>query len=914
VTTSETPSSTPDQDLIESIGRDAGDTAGGAEDLYQLIFNASFDGVAIVDRNGVVVEVNPALGKIDGYSRDEVIGALPPRFRAPEDRRALQGLLDRVLAGETIEEEVFLVHKNGSRRLAETRSARIIYRGEPHMLVVVRDLSERTEHEGELRRSEDRYRATFEASADGLIVVNKRGAVVDVNPAMSRLDGFSREEVLGQFPPAVRDPQWHKNYREYLDLVLSGGSGDSEGLGVRKDGSHYMAELRSVRIDYHGNPHVLIVVRDISERRERELELARSEDQYRTVFEGMIDGLVLLRADGVVVDANQAMLDLDGFSRAEVIGNLPPTYIGHPDRIAAHREYIRRVLNDEPVKSDFQFERKNGAFYSAEVRPILITYNNEPHVLLIIRDNSKQKAQNAALLQSEDRLRATVATALDSIIAMDDQGCIIDFNPAAEACFGYSRAEAIGRPLDEVIIPPHLRDAHRAGLNHYMGTGEGPFLGKRINVQGMRKDGSLMTMELAISVAHGGSGQIFIGYIRDITEQRVAAEQSLRLEAQLRQAQKMEAIGHLTGGIAHDFNNILTSILGYVTLARERIDAESDEKLDRYLDRAARAGGRARDLIAQMMTFSRGKKGEKEQVNVARLVRETLTLLESSLPASIEMHTDVPAKISTVWIDPVHFEQILVNLCINARDAVDGIGKLTVKVEEGYIESAICNGCRESVTGHFIQLSVVDNGPGMDEMVVERIFEPFFTTKDVGKGSGMGLSTVHGIVHDHDGHVLVVSEVGHGTTMRVLLHASEVVDSAEPDPAASIREAAGKELTGRILIVDDNVDVAEYLDDLLTSWGLEVTVSNDPVAAQARVLRDSQAYDLVITDQTMPGLSGLDLAKSIVALESHPVVFLYTGYSESVNEELALAAGVRAFLLKPLDTIRLGSLIREVLP
>lgn len=885
----------------------------GGDDLYRLIYDAALDGISIINRDGVVVDVNPALGRIDGYPRDEVIGQFPPRYRDAKYHESFRALLKRVLDGQTLEAEVFIPHKDGTRRPVETRSARIIYHGEPHMLVIVRDLSERQQHEGELRRIEDRYRAIFDASLDGLCVIDSAGNVVDVNPALMRVDGFDRQELIGQFPPTFRDPKEHEHHRRYVALVLERGSLESEAQLLRKDGTAYMAELRSVRIEYHGQPQILVIVRDISERRSRELDLVRSEDQYRTVFEGMIDGLALVRSDGIVVDANQAMLDLDGWQRDELIGSMPPTYIGNESKIAAHCEYIRRVLDGENVKREFRFERKDGSFYYAEVRPIRVNQNGEPHVLLVIRDISAQKAQHAALARSEDRLRSTVATALDSIIAMDETGVIVDFNPAAELCFGYRAEEVIGRSLEDVVIPPDMRAAHRRGLQHYLATGDGPYLGTRIEVEAMRKDGSILQTELAISVSTGSDGRIFIGYLRDITERKVAAEQAELLEAQLRQAQKMEAIGHLTGGVAHDFNNILTSILGYVTLARDHVEAKHDEKLERYLERAERAGGRARDLIAQMMTFSRGQQGTREEVDVVRLVDESLTLLESSLPASIEMFTNVPEGLPTISIDPVHFEQILVNLCINARDAMNGVGKMTVKVALRDAVDLVCNGCREAVEGHFIELAVADNGPGISPGIVERIFEPFFTTKDIGKGSGMGLSTIHGIVHDHAGHALVDTQLGVGTTMRVLLPVGSMAVRPSNDAAARPQVADNKRLVGRVLVVDDSVEVAEFLDDLLQSWGLDITVYNDPIAARDFVVANPSAFDLIITDQTMPRLSGLELAKIITALPQQIPVFLYTGYSETVTEEVALAAGIRAFLQKPLDTSQLDALVREVL-
>lgn len=759
-------------------------SAPGEDEVYRLMFNASLDGLCLINASGVVVDHNPALSALDGFSRDEIIGRFPPRFRDPATHGDHLRTIRRVLAGERLRQQVQLPHRDGSTRPVEMRHVRIVVRGEPHVLVVIHDLSERRRYEGELRRSEDLYRALFEASLDGMAVLSADGKVVDVNPALTRSEGFTREELVGQMPPAFRTEALQAVHRAFVAKVLKEGTFNSVTELVRGDGSCYMADTRSVRIEYRNEPHVLVVVRDISEQRRRESELASSEERYRAVFEGVIDGLALIRKDGIVVDVNQAMLDLDGFDREELVGKLPPTYIGDDEKIAQHREYVRRVLADEHVKREFYFERKDGSHYFAEVRAIRINHNNEPHVLLLIRD---------------------------------------------------------------------------------------------------------------------------------ITEQKRSAEQSAVLEAQLRQAQKMEAIGHLTGGVAHDFNNILTSILGYVALAKNYVGPGGDARLERYLERAERAGARARDLISQMLTFSRGQQGERRDVNASYLVRETVNMLESSFPATTEICMSLPDEAPVINIDPVHFEQILMNLCINARDAMEGIGSIDISLQIRNGVHFTCSGCHEPVSGRYVELSVSDSGPGIEQAIIERIFEPFFTTKEVGKGSGMGLSMVHGIVHDNEGHTYVSSAVGSGTTMRILFPARSGVPTPRECASAEVAKRAVAALSGRVLLVDDNAEVSEYLEDLLTSWGLAVTVLDDPREACARLAAAPGEFDLVITDQTMPRMSGLELTRQIVALETGPPVVLYTGYSESVSEESALEAGARAFLHKPLDTAQLNELLRDVL-
>lgn len=517
------------------------------------------------------------------------------------------------------------------------------------------------------------------------------------------------------------------------------------------------------------------------------------------------------------------------------------------------------------------------------------------------------------LHKSEDRLRATVEAAIDCIIAMDRDGRVIEFNPAAEQCFGYRKDEIIGKPLADMIIPPRMRDAHTRGMSGYRATGMGAFLGKRVEVSAMRADGGEFPAELAIDVAQGAEGEIFIGYLRDITERREAEEQRQQLEKQLRQAQKMEAIGQLTGGIAHDFNNILTAMTGYVVLAGERAETLIDGKLSRYLDRAQRSGERARDLIQQMLTFSRGQHGEPRPVSPEALIQEWVGLLETTLPSSVEIRTELEPRVAEVLIDPLQLEQVLMNLCINARDAMEGHGTLTVSLRSMTLDDGVCASCRQPVAGEFIEIAVRDTGPGIPAEVQERMFEPFFSTKAVGHGSGMGLSMVHGIIHDHGGHLLLDSRPGEGAAVSILLAPLSAGEKGkEPGDIADMR-ADRQGITGRVLLVDDEPAVGEFMQDLLEDWGLTVSAFNSSVDACMKFSEDPDRYDLVILDQTMPRMTGMEVAQQLLKLRPGLSVILYTGYSDEISEEQVLGAGIRALVNKPVDTRRLHDLIRRLL-
>ena len=517
-----------------------------------------------------------------------------------------------------------------------------------------------------------------------------------------------------------------------------------------------------------------------------------------------------------------------------------------------------------------------------------------------------ERARTAAALDaSNERYGGVFRASLDGLAMLKRDGTIIDVNPAMLALSGYPPAALVGREIG--VLVAHAESGALA---------EGDGLGVQRAVEGelRRRDGSTVPVEWRATRVQFGDEAHVLQIVRDISDRRLAEQERLDLEAQLRHAQRMEAIGQLTGGIAHDFNNILTGLLGYLDMARERA-GEGDEKLSRYLERAARAGGRARGLVQQMLTFSRGSRGEVRPVDVAAVARETIALLGATLPSSIEITTQLPEHVPLIALDPIHFEQILMNLCINARDAMGGSGRLHVELRERNAGWLCCASCRKPVIGDFIELSIADNGPGIPEDVAAHIFEPFFSTKEAGKGTGMGLAMVHGIVHEYGGHLLLETRIGEGTTLRVLLPRPAAASiAAEATPRRLPEVATKSALHGRVLLVDDDAEVGEYVQELLEGWGLEVSAWRDSAAAAAHFDARPDCCDVALLDQTMPRLTGLELARRLRARTPALPVVLYTGVSEDLADSAVKAAGVHALLRKPLDKPLLRSTLESLLP
>ena len=402
----------------------------------------------------------------------------------------------------------------------------------------------------------------------------------------------------------------------------------------------------------------------------------------------------------------------------------------------------------------------------------------------------------------------------------------------------------------------------------------------------------------------------------DITERKQAEHDAQRLRDQLIQATKMEAVGHLTAGIAHDFNNILGAILGYAELSRHVTTTHKSETLDRYLDAILKSCYRAKELVSQMLTFSRLSPDTQGAVVPAMLlapvVKEVVTLLRSTIPSTIVMTYPVHIPDFKVHILPIHLHQIILNLGINARDAIGEYGELGISLETVEVPLQLCASCHQQYSGEYLKLSVCDTGTGVSADILKNIFDPFFTTKEVGKGTGMGLSVVHGLVHSAGGHIDVQSTPGRGTAISILLPLADQEDTRDIPVIAT--DSGEETITGvRIMVVDDESALATLLHEFLSMHGAQVSAFDSPLAAWQAFEQHPERVDIVITDETMPGLSGMHLAKRMLALRPGLPVILCSGYSEHVTVESAAAAGLAGFFIKPVQMSALRNKIYKTL-
>ena len=494
-------------------------------------------------------------------------------------------------------------------------------------------------------------------------------------------------------------------------------------------------------------------------------------------------------------------------------------------------------------------------------------------------------------------LAAAIDQVADAIMITSVDGIIQYVNVAFESNTGYCRSEVIGQNL-RIFKSGHHTDEFYRELWDTIRRGE-VWSGRIIN---RRKDGTLIEEDTTISPLRDESHEIihYVAVKRDVTHE-------VRLEKQLHQAQRMEAIGTLAGGIAHDFNNILTGIMGYIELAQ--LDSPNNSSVLQNLEKALIASHRAKNLVMQILAFSRQNELERKPIQIRRLIHEVLELLQATLPTTIEICQNISSETQYILADPSQIHQLLLNLCTNAAHAMEPSGGiLEVRTRVILLDDENINEFPELIPGYYLELSVIDTGHGMNSNTLERLFDPFFTTKTPLKGTGMGLAVVHGIVKRHKGAIRVESEPDKGSQFRVILPKLE--RQIQPVTKKQDILPGGSE---RILFVDDEESLVDLGSQLLERLGYRIETETDPLKALETFRRKQHVFDLVITDMTMPKMTGITLARKLIEIREDIPIVLTTGFAEAIVEEKVQQMGIKALLMKPLTMKDLADAIYEVL-
>ncbi len=899
------------------------------KDRLSSLINSMSDEVWFADTDKNFTLANPSalrefgFGAHDGIDVEKMAASLevyrPDGTLRPVDEAPPL----RALRGEAVrnQEEIVRTPARGELRNREVNAAPV--RNAEGAIIgsvsVVRDITDRKKAEDAFQKSEERYRTTLASIGDAVITTDEEGSVTYLNRVAQELIGWAHEEAIGQplervFPiinELTRKPAENPVHRVLREGYVVGLANHT--CLISRDGKEMPIEDSAAPIRDAGGrvTGVVMVFHDVTEKRKAENALRISEEHYRSLFDNMLNGFAYCKMifdengpkDFTYLNVNAAFGALTGLKN--VIGKnvsevIPGIRQSDPELFEI---YGRVALTGAPERFETHVE-------ALEMWFSISVYSPQKEYFVAVFDViTERKLAEEALQRSHEELEQRVLErtevlrrqadllelAYNAIVVCDFNGRITFWNARAEELYGFTRDEALGRVIHTLLQTrfPVPFEEHMTAL-----TREGRWEGELTHTT---KDGRQLVIASRQVLQRDETGQpVAIMEINlDMSEQKL-------VEAQLRQAQKMEALGTMSGGIAHDFNNILAAIIGFTELVAGHVAKDSRDA--RHLERVMEASIRGRELVRQMLAFSRKSEQMKKPLLVSNIVKESVTLLRASLPATISIRADTKGESGFILGDPVQIQQVLMNLCTNAAYAMlEKGGSLDVELSDYSVSPS--NGDPHGIKpGLYVKLAVRDTGIGISPDIMGKIFDPFFTTKKLGEGTGLGLSVVHGIVNQHDGYITVESEPGKGSTFTVYL--PRIAGEDETAAAVGDEIPTGSE---RILFIDDEEALVEMGEDILAELGYDVISRMSGREALELLKSDPSRFDLIITDQTMPEMTGVELATEILALRPDMPIIMCTGFSYVVDADKAKAAGIRAFAMKPLTKREIAKTVRKVL-
>jgi PAS domain S-box-containing protein len=627
------------------------------------------------------------------------------------------------------------------------------------------------------------------------------------------------------------------------------------------------------------------------------------EQLFSAAVESSDDAIITKSLDGIITGWNHAAEILFGFTSQEAIGQSVDIIV--PEELRSQvREILDQIKKGEKVKHhDTVRVAKDGhrINVSLGVSPLKSRSGAIIGAAKVARDNDARIAEQKALLESEQMAQAIIESSLDAFVQLDEEGAILRWSSKAEAMFGWTREEAVGQNLRELIVPKQNRLANLKRLTEFLQEFEKGMPGRRYEALSLRRDGTEIMTEVSITALRRHTGYTINAFVRDVTDKLAAAEQ-------LQQAQKMESVGQLTGGIAHDFNNMLTVITGTIDILGEAV--ADDPELASITKLISEAADRGAELTARLLAFARKQPLQPREIDVNHLMMDIAKLLHQTLGEQIEVRVIGKNNVWPALVDPGQLNSALVNLAINARDAMPDGGKLTIETSNVIFDQNDINADNDLDSGSYVLIAVSDTGTGIPEAILAKVFEPFFSTKKAGEGTGLGLSMVYGFVKQSGGHVRVYSEEGSGTTFKIYLPRADTEPQQNTEISHEPDVQGGDET---ILIVEDNASVRSFVITQLQSLGYNTLAAANATEA-LEIVDCGAAFDLLFTDVIMPGkMNGRQLAQEVA--KRHPLVkVLYTsGYAENAITHHGRLDPSVLLLFKPYRRSQLAHMLRLAL-
>jgi PAS domain S-box-containing protein len=759
-----------------------------------------------------------------------------------------------------------------------------------------------------LRFAEEKFSKAFLLSPDAMIITElESGRIIEVNDSFERLFGRTREETLGRTTVAIGEFNTPEEREAFVTPLRTTGSIHQIERQIRNAAGQLVAVIHSAEcFDLAGQKCVVTIIQDITERKRAQAALLANEERFRSFIENAGVGIYRSTPDGRILMANPALIRILGYDSFTDMAS------HNLEREGYEPAYPRQMFKDRLENAgrlsgwEATWKRRDGT--TIHVRESANVIRAPDGAVLyydgVMEDISERKQAEQALRESEERFRNLTAAAFEGIV-ITENGRVIDINDQALRMLGYERAEMLGRsvadfvsPETRAVVAEAIRAQRELAYEHQL----------------IRKDGSLFPAEAQAKTMRKDGRSLRMTALRDLTERRRQEQKQKNLEDQLRQMQKLEALGTLAGGIAHDFNNILTGILGNLQLAQ--MDLPPGHTALGAVQAADQASRRARDLVARILSFSRLDRENRAPALLGPIVQEAVQLLRVSLPGTVEIRTDIAADCPAVLLNPGQIHQLILNLGTNGAHAMrEHGGLLTVELHAVVPDPALRENHPQVGPDHTVCLGVRDTGSGMVPAVQKRIFEPFYTTKSLGEGTGLGLAMVHAIMKSHEGAIVVDSQPGAGTTFKLYFPAARgavpAAESADRTGTAPGMAAFGQDR--RILLVDDEEPVRNFSVTLLKRLGFRPLPCALPADAVAAFRAEPDSFSAVITDLTMPEMTGLELARQITQLRPSMPVLLISGNISPTAQQQARASGVSSFIGKPFELRELVAQIRLIL-
>jgi two-component system, cell cycle sensor histidine kinase and response regulator CckA len=895
-----------------------------SEERYRGILDSIEEGYLEIDLKGKALFFNEAECRMLGYDHDEMIGMHYRRYSSSETAQQMFEVFHRIYETGIPERMIDykVIKKDGSIRIHELSAA--LLRGSSGNPVgfrtLARDVTERRKAEGDLRKREERYRNILDSMEEAYFEVDLRGNLTFFNTTAVKRLGYTNEEVMGMsFRKFVDKENGEKVFVAFQHVFNTGETINVLDWDViNKYGEKIAVEASVILLrDDQGNPAGFRgVVRDVTQRKQAEQALRESEEKYRTILENMVESYFELDLMGNYTFFNESLCKDQGYSRQELMGMNYRVYTSPEAAKRIYRFFNEIYRTGKPqYVVDHEIIRKDGSKRIIEMSISLMrSLSGEPMGFWGVgRDVTERIKAEKAIEESEIRYRMIAENMRDAIYTMDLGMHYTYMSPSIARITGYTAEETQIMSLKEQLTPASYALVEQALSEELTReTSEEPIEWDRsitLELEVIHKDGGTVWIEVTATFNRDETGHAteIMGVARDITERKRAQEEKSKLEGQLLQAQKMESIGRLAGGVAHDFNNMLGVILGYAELIKHRLPAE--DPLLQDIVQIERAAGRSKDITAQLLAFSRKQIIETRLMDLNDLIESDQNTFARLIGEDIDLRFYPGEDLWKIKADPSQIEQILVNLVVNARDAMPSGGKLTIETANIHLDEAYCRDHLGFTPGYYVLLGVSDDGAGMDRETLKYIFEPFFTTKEIGKGTGLGLAMVYGVVKQNDGFINVYSEPGQGTTFKIYLARSmEGVEIPEQDNEAQV--AFG---SGRVLLVEDDEMVRNMTTEMLETIGYTVLTTGNPLDALALCEMRDNRIDLVITDVVMPGMSGRELRDRIKALLPDMKILFMSGYTANVIVHHGVLENGVHFLQKPFSMNDLALKVREAI-